>query len=88
MVDVEKLLSSKGRLRILRLLFSEGQANISRIIKETGLHYRLVTKHLEELKSMGIVVEKKYGRLRIFEVDLTDPRNSALKELLDRLERL
>jgi len=87
-MDLERLLSSKGRIRILKLLFSEGQANISRIIKETGLHYRLAMRHLEELKRLGIVAEKKYGKLRIFEVDLTDPKISALKELLDRLEKL
>jgi len=35
-LDLERLLSSKGRLRVLKVLLSEGQANITRIVKETG----------------------------------------------------
>ncbi|MDT7866494.1 MAG: ArsR family transcriptional regulator [Desulfurococcales archaeon] len=87
-MELERLLSSKGRIRVLRILLREGQVNISRLIRETGLHHRLVVKHLEELKRMGLVEERRYGRLRIYEANLQDPRVSALRELLKTLESI
>jgi len=87
-LDVERLLSSKGRVKILKLLLDKGQLNISRIVKETKLHHKLVVRHLNELIDMGLVVERRYGRLRLFEADLTNPRISAIREILRELERL
>jgi DNA-binding transcriptional ArsR family regulator len=69
-------------------LLKEGQANISRIARETGLHYRIIRKHAEELKQMGIVSEHVYGRLRFYSVDLTNPKVALIRELLFELERL
>lgn len=88
MMSLEKLLSSKGRVRILKVLLEEEQVNITRLVRETGLHHRLVVRHLEELKEMGLVEERRYGRLRVFEVNLKDPRVSALRELLRSIERI
>lgn len=85
---MEELLASKGRVKILKILLEEGQVNITRLVRETGLHHRLVVKHIEELKRMGIVIERRYGRMRVVEVNLGDPRISALRELLKNLESL
>ncbi len=87
-LDPERLLASKGKVRILRLLLREGQANITRIVKETGLNHELVERHLADLVSMGIVQERKYGRMRVFMVDMRDPKVSGLYELLRQLESL
>jgi DNA-binding transcriptional ArsR family regulator len=84
-VEVEEILGSKGRIKILKILFRDGYANITRIVRETGLHHRLVVKHLEDLKRMGIVEERRYGRMRIYYVNLSDPRVSALREALRAL---
>ncbi|MFP3171991.1 MAG: helix-turn-helix domain-containing protein [Acidilobus sp.] len=84
----EDILSSKGRVKVLKVLLSEGQANITRIVKESGLNHRLVERHLEELVRMGIVQERRYGRLRMFMVDLRDPKVSGLSEVLRQLESL
>ncbi len=87
-MGVEILFESKGRFRVIRYLLEEGQANISKIVKNTGLPHRLVVKHLRELERHGIVEEKRYGRLRLFEVNLEDPRISATKNLIRELERI
>lgn len=87
-MKVEDLLSSRGRVKVLKVLLNEGQANITRIVRESGLNHRLVEKHLEELVKMGIVQERRYGRLRMFMVDLRDPKVSGLSEVLRQLESL
>lgn len=87
-MDVERLFSGKGRVKILKILLEEGQVNITRLVKETGLHHRLVVRHLEELKELGIVTERRYNRMRLYEVDLKDPKISTLREILRALEAL
>ena len=81
-MNVEELLSSKGRVKILKVLFRDGHSNISRLVRETGLNHKLVSKHIEELKNMGLVEERRYGRMRIIYVNLSDPRVSAIREAL------
>jgi DNA-binding transcriptional ArsR family regulator len=84
--SIIKIISSKGKLKILRLLLREGQANITRIVRETGLHYNLVLKHLNELKKLDIVEEVRVGRLRMFSLKFDNPRTLTLMEILKALE--
>ena len=81
-----KIISSKGKLKILRLLLQEGQANITKIVRETGLHYNLALKHLDELKKLNIVEEIRVGRLRMFSLKFDNPRALTLMEILRALE--
>jgi len=87
-MNIEVFFESKGRFRVFRFLLDVGEANISRIVKETGLPHRLVEKHLEALKEAGIVRERKYERMRIFEINLADNRVQATRRLLRELERI
>ncbi|AFZ70412.1 hypothetical protein Calag_0661 [Caldisphaera lagunensis DSM 15908] len=87
-MDIEKILASKGKVRILKVLMKEGQINISRLAKLTGLHHDVIVKNMEELKEMGIVEEKRYGRLRIYMIDLRDPKISGLYEIFKEIENL
>ncbi|PMP87924.1 MAG: ArsR family transcriptional regulator [Caldisphaera sp.] len=81
-------MASKGKVRILKVLMKEGQVNISRLVKLTGLHHDVIVKNMEELKEMGIVEEKRYGRLRIYMIDLRDPKISGLYEIFKEIENL
>ena len=81
-----EILGSKGKIKIIKLLLREGEANITKIVRETGLRYALVERHLEDLVRLGVVVERRVGRLRIFSLNVTDPRVVALAELIRRLD--
>ncbi|MFP3230656.1 MAG: ArsR family transcriptional regulator [Caldisphaera sp.] len=87
-MDIEKVLASKGKVRILKVLMKEGQVNISRLVKLTGLHHDVIVKNMEDLKEMGIVEEKRYGKLRIYMIDLRDPKISGLYEIFKEIENL
>ncbi|MEB3773484.1 MAG: ArsR family transcriptional regulator [Desulfurococcales archaeon] len=87
-MDIEEVFGSRGRIRVFKYLLEEGYANISRIARETRLHYKIVRKYLEEFKALGLVEERRYGRLRIYALNLSDPRIGALKDLLRELERI
>ncbi|WXG43124.1 MAG: ArsR family transcriptional regulator [Promethearchaeati archaeon SRVP18_Atabeyarchaeia-1] len=72
-VPIEEILSSKGRIKIMRMLLRRGELNISEIVKLTKLNHNSVVQHLELLKRAGFVDEKNFGRIRIYSV-----RNESL----------
>ncbi|MET1128081.1 MAG: winged helix-turn-helix domain-containing protein [Thermoproteota archaeon] len=84
--ELAELLSSRARLKILILLFKEGQMNITQIVRRTGLNYPTVRRHLEYLKSKGIVEEIVAERARIYSLRIENPRTAALMEIVSSLE--
>ncbi len=87
-MNLEKILRSPGRIKVLHYILDKGQVNITRIIRETGLPHKLVSKYIKELEEVGIVSERRYGRLRVIEANLLDPKVSALREIIKELEKL
>lgn len=83
---IEQVFSSRGKTRLIQVLFKLGEANISKLSRLTGLHHKLVDKYLTQLKKLQIVEEHKYGRLRIFKVNYSNPKTYILKELLELME--
>ncbi|MFB0558133.1 MAG: ArsR/SmtB family transcription factor [Candidatus Bathyarchaeia archaeon] len=66
-IDVEELLGSRGRIRVLQVLAENGELNISEVGRRTGMNYTSVERHLEALRKMGLLREKRYGKIRIYE---------------------
>jgi DNA-binding transcriptional ArsR family regulator len=80
---LERILGSPGRIRLLKTILSYGQINITRLTRETGLHYRLVSKYLADLEEEGIVTIRRVGRLKIVEANLYKPEVALLRDLLE-----
>jgi len=66
---VEEILGSRGRIRVLQVLTESGELNISEVSRRTGLNYTSVQRHLMKLKELGLLREKRYGKIRIFQVE-------------------
>jgi len=64
----EEILSSKGRVRVLRVLSESGELHISEVSRRTGLNHTSVESHLVKLQRLGLLREKRYGEIRVFEV--------------------
>ena len=62
-----ELLGSKGMIKVLSVISEHGELNISAVSCRTGLNHRSVDKHLRNLMRLGLVQEKRYGSIRIFE---------------------
>ena len=56
---LENLLGSRARIKILNALAINEELTISLLIKKTKLNHVNVSKHLEYLKSVDFVQEKK-----------------------------
>jgi DNA-binding transcriptional ArsR family regulator len=65
LADRFKLLGEPARLRILTTL-SEGERNVQEICAQTGLHQANVSKHLQLLRTTGIVTCRREGIFRYY----------------------
>ena len=86
-LKIEDLFSSKGRIKIIKALVIHEELTISLLIKKTKLNHVSVSKHLEYLKSIDLVQEKKFGRIRIFRYKLENLKARALKNLINIIEQ-
>ena len=88
-MDVEELMGSRGRIRVLRVLSESRELNISEVGRRTGMNYTSVERHLEALREMGLLREKRYGKIRIFEatfnaISVSFERNRGVRVEIER----
>lgn len=85
-MSIEDVFSSRGRVRILRILSEIGELNISDIARRAGLNYATTNIHLQELEKAGIVRHKSFGRIRIYRYDEDSTNAKAIRSLMERWE--
>ena len=73
MTVIEDVFSSKGRMKILKVLADIGELNVSEIARQAGLNYATTNQHLQVLENHGLVRYKKFGRVRIFRLNEENP---------------
>ncbi|MFW9922235.1 MAG: ArsR/SmtB family transcription factor [Candidatus Thorarchaeota archaeon] len=80
---IEDVLSSKGRIMILKTLAEEEEMNISAIARIANLNHSTTTQHLEFLTKAGLIQEKRFGRIKIFRYCVEDIKARSLKRLFE-----
>ncbi|MDH5811095.1 MAG: ArsR family transcriptional regulator [Candidatus Methanomethyliaceae archaeon] len=86
-MSLEEILSSKGRIKVLKVLAERGELNISDITRRASLNHATTSSHLKRLCELGIVEEKRFGRIRIFRLKREDPRAWAIQTLFDSFKK-
>jgi len=84
-MSIEEVFSSKGRVRILRILSEIGELNISEIARRAGLNYATTNQHLQLLENFGLIQHKKFGRIRIFRFQRSKPSSKNDQDTHGRL---
>ena len=84
-MNIEKVLGSKAKIRILKVLIDKEELNITAIAREAEINHKTALRHLEELKKTGIITERVFGRVRVFRINSKDPRVETLKMLFKSL---
>ena len=82
-MSIETVFSSKGRVKILKILAEIGELNISEIARRAKLNYTTTNQHLQVLETSGIVRHKNFGRIRIFRFNNENPRAKSIKDLIE-----
>ena len=62
---VVEVLSKKIAVRILSVVYKYDGLNISKICTYTGANHQIVTRYVEEICVVGVLEEKKFGKIRI-----------------------
>ncbi|MBO3802749.1 MAG: winged helix-turn-helix transcriptional regulator [Candidatus Brockarchaeota archaeon] len=83
--QVEDVASSRGRVRILGILVEAKELNATEISRRASLNYSSTLRHLDALKSVGLVSEKNFGRIRIFAYNFQDARAKIFADLFNKL---
>ena len=80
---IEEVLSSKGRVVILKTLAEMEELNISAIARVANLNHSTATQHLNFLTKAGLVQEKRFGRIKIFRFRTENLKARSLKRLFE-----
>jgi predicted transcriptional regulator len=86
-MELEEVLSSKSRMKILKLIYQLGQLNVSDVARRLKLNFASTSKHLKLLESEGILQERTYGRVRMYRFNQGSAKAKALQNLLDVWEK-
>jgi len=86
-MEVEEVLSSKSRMKILKLIYQLGQLNVSDVARRLKLNFVSTSKHLKLLDSEGILQERTYGRVRMYRFNEGSAKAKAVQNLLDVWEK-
>ena len=82
-LEIERFLSSKTRIKILKVLYEIGELNIRRICQKVGSAHPIVKKNLELMEEMGLVQCKRYGKIRLYSLNEDNPKVKALTRLFE-----
>ena len=80
---IEDILGSRARVKILKALALNEELTISLIIKKTNLNYSNVKTHLNRLKNLDLIQEKKFGRIKIYRFRIENIKARSLKTFID-----
>lgn len=83
---IEEVLSSKGKIKILKILTEYTELNISEIVRQSHLNHATVSQHLSYFEDIGIVQEKTFGRIRIYRLAPDDAKVQIIRELIESWE--
>ena len=80
------LFSSKGRIRVLKVLALETELLISQICRKTGLNHTTVKNHLDALVEARLIIHTTMGRIQLYRFDRDDIRARGFRNFLDLYE--
>ena len=87
-MDIERVFSSKPRMKILKLIARLGTLNVSDIARRIGLNYSTTNEHLKLLEAEGILRQTVYGRIRMYRFDEASPKAKAVQNLIETWEQV
>ena len=85
-MDLETLLASSCRRRILRVLSRTGRTNVMALVRKVNSTYNQVNSNLHILKKEGVVFDEHFGRMRVIRLNKENSRTRLLLEALKMMQ--
>jgi predicted transcriptional regulator len=84
-MDLEMLMASSCRRRILRVLSRTGRINVMTLVRMVNSTYNQVNSNLHILQKEGIVFDEHFGRIRVIRLNSENQRTLLLLHVLKTL---
>jgi len=84
-MDLESVLSSSCRRKILKVLTENGPTNVMLLIQKVNSKYPQVNAELQILQKEQIIIDKQAGRMRIISLNKESPKTIVLLQALKLL---
>jgi predicted ArsR family transcriptional regulator len=81
-IEVEDVLCSRTRLKIIILLLHLGQLNVSDVAYKLRINYVATYRHLDLLENAGILKHREFGRVKQYRIDESSIRAAAVVALV------
>ncbi|OYT25962.1 MAG: ArsR family transcriptional regulator [Thermoprotei archaeon ex4572_64] len=85
---VDIIFSSKTRLKILKTLMKIREINITKLTRMVNVNHVVVNYHIDVLKNLGFIEEKRFGRIRIIKLNESNPKIKSLERLFEELREI
>jgi DNA-binding transcriptional ArsR family regulator len=85
-MEIEEVFSSKSRMKILKLIYTLGQLNVSDVARRVKINFASTSAHLKILEAEGILEERKYGRVRMYRFS-ENPKAKVTIQLIEAWEQ-
>jgi DNA-binding transcriptional ArsR family regulator len=85
-MDLEKLLASSCRRKILKVLLKIEKTNVMDLVRKMNSTYSQVNPNLQILEEARIVMDQRYGRMRVIRLNKENPKTILLLQALKILE--
>jgi len=82
-MNIEQVLGSKLRVKILKILAQVGELNVSEIARRLSVNYNTTKNHLKILEGENILRHKEFGRIRLYRLNENSPQAKAIQSLID-----
>ncbi len=86
-MKLEEVFSSKPRMKILKLIYTLGQLNVSDVARRVKMNYSATAEHLKILADEGILQVRLYGRVRMYRINEGNPKAKAVQGLIEAWEQ-
>jgi hypothetical protein len=81
-MDLDEILNSKVRRKIIRILCKVGSTNMMNLVRLTNSTYNQVNPSILTFGKEGIVTEQRYGRVRMITLERENPKTRLLLQAL------
>lgn len=82
-MDIENVLSSRLRMKILKIIAQLGELNTSDIARRLRVNYVTANDHLKVLEAEGIIQRKTFGRISLYRFSERSPKAKAIQALIE-----
>jgi DNA-binding transcriptional ArsR family regulator len=87
-MDIEKIIASSNRRKILRVLFKTKQINIMDLVGKAKSTYNQVHSDLKILEKEGLLIDGRKGHSRMLSLNMGNPKTELVLKALTLLENL